>query len=101
MEDYTPFQLVPLTFESGSVAGNEECHVIAIMDDTILENDEVFSVRLTSGESAFLESNSTRATVIIRQDPADCKNFNIVFPHHMHIILCRYRVMILSISLLC
>ena len=69
-EDYTAFQFVPLTFIEGSVSGNEQCYTVAIMDDNILENNETFSVTLSSNEPAF---NLTQATVTINHDPADCE----------------------------
>ena len=62
-----------ITFDEGAVYGNEQCYPVAITDDTIVEDDEVFFVILTSSEPAYLGSNLTRATVTIYRDPADCK----------------------------
>ena len=72
-EDYTAFQFVPLTFEAGAVSGDVQCLRIAINDDNILEDDEIFTVTLSSNEPAFLGNSSTQATVTIRHDAADCK----------------------------
>lgn len=62
-----------LTFDEGAASGDEQCHRVAITDDNILEDSEVFFVTLTSNEPAFLGNNLTRATVTINPDPADCK----------------------------
>ena len=57
----------------GALSGDEQCHSIVIVDDGILEDDEDFSVTLTSNEQAFLQNSLTQATVTIKRDPADCK----------------------------
>ena len=70
-EDFISFPFVPLTFNDGSISGDEQCHLVIITNDNILEGSEVFFVRLTSPEPAFLGSNLTQATVTINPDPAD------------------------------
>lgn len=75
-EDYSAFQFVPLTFDAGSVSGAVQCHVVEIVDDNVLEENETFSVTLSSStEPAFLGSNLTQSMVTIRRDPVDCKIF--------------------------
>ena len=69
-EDYSAFQFVSLTFNEGAASGNEQCYTITIVDDNILENNETFTVALTSNEPAF---NLIRATVTINHDTADCE----------------------------
>ena len=78
-EDYTAFQFVSLSFEAGAVSGDQQCHTVSITDDNVLEDDEIFSVTLTSSEPAFLGNSLTQATVTIRRDPADCKSINHLF----------------------
>lgn len=71
--DYSAFHFVTLTFDEGAVYGDEQCYLVAINNDTAVEDNEVFFVTLTSSEPAFLGSSLTRATVTIHRDPADCK----------------------------
>jgi hypothetical protein len=61
---------VPLTFDAGTLSGTEQCYTVVIMDDNILENNETFSVTLSSNEPAF---SRVQATVTINHDPADCE----------------------------
>ena len=70
-EDYNAFQLVNLTFEVGSVSGDEQCYEVVIIDDSVVENNESFFVTLTSPEPALLGSILSQATVTINSDPAD------------------------------
>ena len=70
-EDYVAFQFVSLTFDAGTVSGAEQCYTITIVDDNILENNETFSVTLSSNEPAF---SLVQATVTINHDPADCES---------------------------
>lgn len=73
IEDFIAFPFVSLTFNNGSVFGDEQCYRVVTTDDNILEGSEIFFVMLTSPEPAFLGSNLTQATVTIHPDPADCK----------------------------
>ena len=85
-EDYSAFQFVPLTFGAGTVSGNEQCYTVAIVDDNILENNETFSVTLSSNEPAF---SQLQATVTINHDPADCEfMINYLFPHFSNLHSC-------------
>jgi hypothetical protein len=72
-EDYIAFQLVLLTFDEGSVSGDEQCYDVVIIDDNLVENNEIFFVTLTSPEPPLLGSILSRATVTINPDPADGK----------------------------
>ena len=72
-EDYVAFLLVPLTFDKGSVSGDEQCYDVVIIDDDLVEDNEIFFVRLTSPEPALLGSTLSQATVTINPDPADGK----------------------------
>ena len=71
--DYSAFHFAMITFDEGAVYGDEQCYLVAINNDTVVEDNEVFFVTLTSSEPAFLMSSLTRATVTIHRDPADCK----------------------------
>ena len=72
-EDYIAFQLVTLTFDVESVSGDDQCYDVAIIDDNVVENNEIFFVTLTSPEPVLIGSILSRATVIINPDPADGK----------------------------
>jgi hypothetical protein len=72
-EDYIAFQLVSLTFIEGSVSGDKQCYDVVIIDDSLVEDIEIFFVTLTSPEPALIGSILSRATVTINPDPADGK----------------------------
>ena len=72
-EDYIAFQLVPLTFDEGSPSGDQQCYDVAIVDDNLVEDNEIFFVTLTSPEQTLLGGDLSRATVTINPDPADGK----------------------------
>ena len=69
-EDYIAFQLMPLTFEVGSVSGDEQCYDVVIIDDNVVEDSEIFFVTLTFTEPVLILSC---AIVTINPDPADGK----------------------------
>ena len=79
-----------ITFDKGAVYGDKQCYLVAISDDTVVEDDEVFFVTLTSNEPAYFESSLTQATVTIHHDPADCK-WSICFGY-FNIIIILYTV---------
>ena len=64
----TPMELV---FEQGTA---QQCASISISDDAILENNELFSVQLTTTDQAVMLSPSS-ATVTIEDD--DSKSFSL------------------------
>jgi len=64
----TPMELV---FEQGTA---RQCASISISDDAILENNELFSVQLTTTDQAVMLSPSS-ATVTIEDD--DSKSFSL------------------------
>jgi hypothetical protein len=72
-EDYVAFQLVSLTFDVGSVSGDEQCYDVLIIDDDLVEDNEIFFITLTSPEPALLGIILSQATVTINPDPADGK----------------------------
>ena len=57
----------PLTFPTGSVAGDMQCVNISIVDDFLFEGDETFTVSLTVTTPGVMEGN-TSTTVTIRDD---------------------------------
>ena len=57
----------PLTFPTGSVAGDMQCVNISIVDDVVFEGDETFTVTLTVTTSGVMERN-TVTIVTIRDD---------------------------------
>ena len=73
-EDYIAFQLVSLTFDEGSLSGDEQCYSVVIIDDTLVEGNETLFVTLTSPEPALVGSTLSRATITIVPDPADGNN---------------------------
>ena len=72
-EDYIAFQLVPLTFVEGSILGYEQCYDVVILDDSLVEDSEIFFVTLTSPEPVLIGNILSQATVTINPDPADGK----------------------------
>ena len=71
--DYAQPNPMDLTFLQGI---SQQCANIAISDDAILENDELFSVQLTTTDQAVTLSPSS-ATVTIGDD--DSKLFSLFF----------------------
>ena len=57
-------------FEVGSVSGDEQCYDVVIIDDSVVEDSEIFFVTLSFPEPALILS---QATVTINPDPADGK----------------------------
>ena len=64
---------MPLIFDVGSVSGDEQCYDVVIIDDSLVEDNEIFFITLTSPEPALIGSILSRATVTINPDPADGK----------------------------
>ena len=62
-----------ITFPIGAV---ESCVSISAVDDSILEEDEVFTIALQSSETILIDSDSTAAITIIDQDSMliECRN---------------------------
>ena len=51
-----------------------QCANLTVLDDNILENDETFSVRLSSSSNkVYITYLRDQAEIIIREDDADCK----------------------------
>ena len=60
-------------FDVGSVSGDEQCYDVEIIDDSLVEDNEIFFVTLTSPETVLIGSILSRAAVTINPDPADGK----------------------------
>ena len=63
-----------LTFLRGETIGSTpRCITINILDDDVVENEEEFTVSLSS--SSFIQpTNITATNVTIYEDPSDCKS---------------------------
>lgn len=65
-----------LTFTSGQSVNDMsiQCTELDILNDNILEDDETFLVRLSSGSAQVIITTARQeADVVIREDAADCK----------------------------
>ena len=74
--DYIPASYRLLRFVSGQSASNmpTQCANLTVLDDNILENDETFSVGLSSmTNQVYITYGREQAEVIIREDDTDCK----------------------------
>lgn len=61
-----------------------QCADLAILDDSILESDETFSIRLSSLNNqvhVFIATEREQAQVIIREDNTDCKCMHAIVPN--------------------
>ena len=63
-----------LTFIIGSTNGSTACVDIPIINDTDVECDDVFSVKLNSSDTAMISlfSGKESSTVTIEMDSSDC-----------------------------
>lgn len=67
-----------LTFLPGDTVGSApRCVTINILDDNVVENEEEFTVALSSS-SVIQPTNTTAINVTIYEDPSDCKSIGIV-----------------------
>ena len=58
-----------------------KCTELDVIDDNILENDETFSVGLSSrSNQVYITIGREQAEVIIREDETDCKCIHAIFP---------------------
>ena len=66
-----------ITFPTGAV---ESCVSISAVDDSILEEDEVFTIALQASETVLIDSGSTAAITIIDQDSmlSECRNSSMI-----------------------
>ena len=66
-----------ITFPTGAV---ESCVSISAVDDSILEEDEVFTLALQSSETVLIDSGSTAAITITDQDSmlTECRNLSVM-----------------------
>ena len=66
-----------ITFLTGAV---ESCASMSAVDDSILEEDEVFTISLQSSETVLVNSDSTAAITIIDQDSmlSECRNSSMI-----------------------
>ena len=61
---------VHLTFTAGSQAGSTACANISIINDDILEDDESFTVTLSSSDPVNFDVSMSTCTII---EDADCE----------------------------
>ena len=54
----------PLTFPTGSVAGDMQCVNISIVDDVVFEGDDTFTLTLTVTTPGVMEGNTV--TIVFR-----------------------------------
>ena len=75
-EDYLDIEL-NITFTSGQNASgdNQQCFFIPILNDAILECNETFDILITpvAGDEDVVNITGQIITVIIEEDPNDCK----------------------------
>lgn len=75
--DYTGPTPLMLTFISGQTVDAQRCTVISVLDDTLIEDDETFSISLIAspadGNSVRFTTGENVTTVTIVQDPNDSK----------------------------
>ena len=69
MESYYRFTSSDITFPSGSTDSTQGCVSITILDDTALEENQAFTVTLTTSDPDVLRGNNV--TVITIEDD-DC-----------------------------
>lgn len=69
-EDFSQMSDAPLMFLAGSSINTTSCLLITIMNDFLVENDEDFSVSITSNDPVNI-SPTTSKTITILND--DCK----------------------------
>ena len=66
--DFQQLTDVPLTFLPGSPIGSLSCANVTIIDDVFVENDESFSVSITSAPPVFIFPNSSKEIAIMNND---------------------------------
>ena len=71
--DYTPVS-TPLTFTSGETIGSTRCVTVDILDDSVVESAEMFTILLLS-DGLTQTINTTSANVTIYEDDSDGKLF--------------------------
>ena len=71
--DYEGLDSVPLMFDVSSVVGSRACANVTIEDDDATENDEKFTVELSSCgcDPVFITPNSSKDIVILNNDGED------------------------------
>ncbi len=68
--DYIPLSS-SLTFNASS---DMECVDVMIVDDTVVEGEESFTVSLTTSDPDVMVENGTVVVVVIMEDPDDGKD---------------------------
>ena len=65
--------MTQLTFTSGSSVGTVVCELVVINNDNILEDDEFFTITMSTTEtvSVVISSDANMATVTISEDASD------------------------------
>lgn len=62
-QDYSSISLNTLTFPSGTVTGDTRCFTVGILDDTMVENDEFFTVSLSNHHGAVVSGGSIQIII--------------------------------------
>lgn len=74
-EDYQAIDMnVTFTPGQNSFDDNQQCFLIAIFDDSILENDEIFEVLITTtpSDEDIVNITGQVVTITIAEDTNDC-----------------------------
>ena len=71
--DFSQLEDTPLVFPIGTPIGDMQCVTVNISDDDLVEDDETFTLSLTSSDAVFLFPNSSKEVTIVNND---CKYEN-------------------------
>ena len=74
--DYAPVDLLELTFRSGQSANNasHQCIELDVLNDDSLEDNETFSIRLSSNnDHVRITDDREIAHIVIEEDITDCE----------------------------
>ena len=68
-----------LSFSRGQTVGAQQCTMVFALDDTMIEDDEIFNISLTTSSAdaniVTFTPESSVATITIVQDPNDSKYY--------------------------
>ena len=70
-DDFGPLEQVSLTFAAGSSLGTQECVDVIITDDDVFEDDETFTVTLTTDDGS-VDTVPDRTDITIVDNEGDC-----------------------------
>ena len=65
-----------LNFTTGQTVGNMQCTNIQVLDDSVLESAETFTLQLVADDSnvVIITASAESAVVTIEEDPTDGRN---------------------------